>query len=548
METGPSLILRYARKIYGFAYSKTKNCHDAEDLSQDILVQLFDRRADFSGIENVDAYIWRICFYTWSNYLRKNKPAWNALDGADALELLPSDDDAEGDLLRGELYERLRREVMYLSGARREVTVMFYFENKSGREIAEALGIPASTVRWHLRESKIKLKERMEMTEQNGIYTPVKLSVGHSGWVSEYGMSGLVSDVITQNICWLCKDRPLTAEEIARTLGIASVYLEDKLEKLLYMDYLRTAGNGRYQTTFFIPEPEYITRVAELKYEYAQRLAEPLFNMLKDSLLKSREKLTFDGEFSDDLFLSALLMPELSRVSAYLSGIVCREKNLSCVTPKRRDGSAHWVNASRLPGRGESCGPDASDGGFADFFRNRCGPVKTRDCGSVMSMQYDLAEFGGWRDFETDDLKRMERVHDLSLSGEAASAYDKDAIASLAAKGYVRVEDGRPVILVPYLRKIDLKPEAVEKGLEKWRRTLDEHIDVRSAVDMLSLGVERMERFIPKYLDKNERDCHLSGAAWAGDVAIMYMFFKKGLLKTPDKNEMKRVCTYIWEK
>ncbi len=59
-----SIVLEYVNKIYGFAYSKTKNTHNAEDLSQEILIQLLDKRTSFDRIENMDAYIYRICCYT----------------------------------------------------------------------------------------------------------------------------------------------------------------------------------------------------------------------------------------------------------------------------------------------------------------------------------------------------------------------------------------------------------------------------------------------------------------------------------------------------
>lgn len=300
MGISESIIYEYAKKIFGFAYSKIKNYHDAEDLSQDIILQLCDKRIDFTAIENVDAYIFRICSYTWSNYYRKNKPMWNTHDNVSELDFLQDDENIEESYIQNELYEKLRREVMFLSKTRRDITVMFYYENKSGEEISKALGIPSSTVRWHIRETKNILKERVEMTKQTDIYNPVKLIVGHSGSVINYDMYGLASDIIMQNICWICRERALATEEIARTIGVAAVYLEDKIEKLLYMDYIKTAGRNRYQTNFFICDLDYAIRAAEFKYENAQKVAVPIFNMLKDRILKANKLLTFDGEFNED--------------------------------------------------------------------------------------------------------------------------------------------------------------------------------------------------------------------------------------------------------
>jgi len=40
MDLAQSLIKKYAKKIYNFAYSKTRDTYNAEDLSQEIIVQL----------------------------------------------------------------------------------------------------------------------------------------------------------------------------------------------------------------------------------------------------------------------------------------------------------------------------------------------------------------------------------------------------------------------------------------------------------------------------------------------------------------------------
>ena len=133
-------VFKYAKKIFGFAYSKTHNSYDAEDLSQEILYQILNKQTDFSDIENMDAYVYRICCYTWSNYFRKNKPAWNMLNFSQQLiSSVPSDENIEKELIDSELFDKLRQEIMYLSRTRRDITIMYYYENKSGDEIAKIL-------------------------------------------------------------------------------------------------------------------------------------------------------------------------------------------------------------------------------------------------------------------------------------------------------------------------------------------------------------------------------------------------------------------------
>ena len=161
----------------------------------------------------------------------------------EALETAVADAQPEQDVLRREELRQLRQEILYLSALRRKIMISFYYDEKKGDEIARELSIPASTVRWHLKQAKETIKERMNMAE-NTLYQPVHLWIGHNGNVKSPVYDDLRHDNLTQNICWVCREKALTVEEIARTLGVAAVYLEYKLEKLLEMEYkkLRTRG------------------------------------------------------------------------------------------------------------------------------------------------------------------------------------------------------------------------------------------------------------------------------------------------------------------
>lgn len=45
----------------------------------------------------------------------------------------------------------------------------------------------------------------------------------------------------------------------------------------------------------------------------------------------------------------------------------------------------------------------------------------------------------------------MIRVNEIVESNEVPNDFDKEAIAIMCDKGYVKVENGKPVILVPVL-------------------------------------------------------------------------------------------------
>ena len=87
-------------------------------------------------------------------------------------------DDAEDELMK------LRLEIAYLTENRRQVVYLFYYENKSVRDIARALAMPEGTVKWHLNKARKDLKEAFQMERKIGKLgmNPVKAAgFGHNG-------------------------------------------------------------------------------------------------------------------------------------------------------------------------------------------------------------------------------------------------------------------------------------------------------------------------------------------------------------------------------
>ncbi|MBO5257495.1 MAG: RNA polymerase sigma factor, partial [Clostridia bacterium] len=273
-----AMIRRYAEKIYGFAYSKTGNSADAADLSQEILLNLCT--ADFTDVENPDAFIYTVSRYTWAKFLRKIKSAWDAVTVSGELEDYVDFTDHETPeerVIAQETYDRLRREVMYLSGIRREILILHYYDRLNATEIGERLKMPPSTVRWHLSGIRGDLKERLTMTDE--IYRPKKLNVGHYGYWKSSVYAALESDILMQNIVYICRRKPLSVEDISRTLGVAAVYLEDKIADLCSMEYM-IETNGKYRTNFFIRDVTFDLAHLRYRMEHTPFVAEEFDRVL----------------------------------------------------------------------------------------------------------------------------------------------------------------------------------------------------------------------------------------------------------------------------
>ena len=547
MDISKDIIEKYAKKIYGFAFSKTREYNDAQDLSQEILIALFDKTTKLSQIENMDAYIYRICCYTWMNFYRKDIQKRKNLENASMLEFVADETDIEEEYIKKELHEKLRQEIMYLSKMKREVTIMFYYENKTSKEISEILNISDSSVRWYLGESKKALKERIEMTEQTGIYKPIRLCVGHNGWTTDFSMCGLTTDVLMQNICYVCYHQPCTVEEIARTLGVAAVYLEDKINKLLYMDYLKIVGKNKYQTTFFITEEKFNYEAKKFMYNNLESLALPIYNYTKDFMEALKNSGTLVGDFNDNFLVWALLTRTILNAHGYIIELVSNKMGLNSAYPKRKDGSEHYVSASmeNLFRAFEN----EKDEGLKNYELKCFGNgVKICNTDKVGSLQFDISFFGqGWRNFEEKELKQLYRICQIIENNEKPNDYDKDAIANLVQKGYIKVENEKPIILIPYIKPKDNSPLEKYYDAPNFKSKLAEYLNVDEIVDVYCKQVEQIRNLVPKFLDINETNQAIKDSL-SSHYGILWYLYQNNYLTKPTDDEVKRLCTLIHEK
>ena len=147
------------------------------DLSQSILTALCETDWEKKAIADMDGYIYRICLNTYYTRLRKAARYWECVD----YDALPEQADGSKTPEEALLHRKCkpskaapRGDAAVQTPPRSDCAVLLR-ARKLSREIAERLGVPESTLRWHLGEAKHRLKERMDMTDK--FYEPVRLQV-----------------------------------------------------------------------------------------------------------------------------------------------------------------------------------------------------------------------------------------------------------------------------------------------------------------------------------------------------------------------------------
>jgi RNA polymerase sigma factor (sigma-70 family) len=515
-----------ARRIYAFAYGKTNDAREAEDLSQEILLALLS--SGIGAAENRTAYLYGVCRHVWARYLARNKPHWEATRYESALDFLSDGKDVSEKIEKNAEYERLRREIARLGKTRREALVMRYFEGKSDAEIAKALCISPATVRWHLHKARDDLKGRLQMETRNGMRAPIRMEIGHSGNAVDPTLCGLKDDLLTQNIAWACYGPPKRAEEVARELDVPAVYVENKLDTLAGMEYVKKAGD-RYQTRFFIHTPEYILARARFNYVNSGPFADTFFDATRE-LLPEVRKVGFIGSDLPDEELIWHVLPEfIMRAYHKINDRYHDELHLHHAKPMRPDGTRHWVWARLEPL------PRTGDAEFDEYLLNgSVFNIKSNEIEGAESMQYDFQPLNAHRTFGASGTLAVRRAADI-MRGKIPDEKDREAIATLARDGYVI--DTK--LKIPYMTKTE-------------RRTYNETLD--SAIPRLDMDAilapfigyaREMDKLIPSFLDSNERAHRLTSYDAFGTP--VYLLVKAGKLALPEPNIARRLSTVVWE-
>ncbi|MEZ4379778.1 MAG: RNA polymerase sigma factor [Nannocystaceae bacterium] len=163
-RAGGVLVDRHFAAISRFFRNKVTSEHDAADLVSQTFLACTEGKDSFRGETSVRRYLFAIALNLLRGYIRKkHKRSAEAIDFG---IVCVSDLDPSS---MSSIVAR-RRESQLLVRALREIPVDFQvvlelsiFEDLSGRQISELLGIPEGTVRGRLRLGKERLRARLAL-------------------------------------------------------------------------------------------------------------------------------------------------------------------------------------------------------------------------------------------------------------------------------------------------------------------------------------------------------------------------------------------------
>ena len=146
-----TLVAEHKGTIYTVCYMFAKNSGEADDLFQEVLINLWKGYSSFEGRSEVATWIWRVSFNTCISAERKIKSRY--LAELSIRQNLYEDNDADSKQIR-KLYARIRR----LKPFDRAI-VLLWLENLSYDEIASIVGISVKNVSVRLVRIREELKK-----------------------------------------------------------------------------------------------------------------------------------------------------------------------------------------------------------------------------------------------------------------------------------------------------------------------------------------------------------------------------------------------------
>ena len=144
-----------------YAYALTGDAHRAQDLVQNVLLQVYRHWARIGSIEQPDAYVRRMLT---NNYLDWRRRRGNSEVPTD---VLPDDDTAPDPAIGVVDRDELQRALRELSPHQRTVLVLRHVEGLDDDAIAAVIGCSVGTVRSHAARGRARVRAYLNHTPAN---------------------------------------------------------------------------------------------------------------------------------------------------------------------------------------------------------------------------------------------------------------------------------------------------------------------------------------------------------------------------------------------
>jgi RNA polymerase sigma-70 factor (family 1) len=151
------LFREYKNKLYSFIFHLSGSATIAEDVLQDVFLKIWRDRDQLTGIDNFNAYLYRMAQNTAINVLRRQSR--EALLLNEVQRLAPEGVQGDELLAAKEVQTALQQTINNLPPQQRKVYQLGQEQGLTYEQIAGSLGISTSTVRNHMVQALKAIRE-----------------------------------------------------------------------------------------------------------------------------------------------------------------------------------------------------------------------------------------------------------------------------------------------------------------------------------------------------------------------------------------------------
>ena len=539
------LTEHYMEPLFYFCLKKTGSHFEADDLTQDIVLQIITALNKGTVPTSFSAWVWQIARNRYSVWAKEKHQRNQSVTDLDGSEEASGDEDLLEKTARVRQMALLRRELAFIKGEYRNIVVAYYVENRSIRDIAASLSLSVSAVQQRLHRARIILKEGMNMAREFGklSYDPEDISLINNGLLGANGEPwNYLSRSLCKNILLAAYRTPSTAEELAMEVGVALPYMEEELQGLVDATLMKKNGN-RYETNFFILSADARGKINVRLREITPELTRAVIAATEYEIRWKNENCPqwHEGYQPLEDMKWALLMGQTDAIQSETLHAFHRTRG---ELPKANLGK--WGHTLR-PNEGEwdLLGMEKYHGEEPAF-------VGLHGC-VTSGAEQNLTEIG-FQQYKFQYKRIMDKIPAtlpysyaqalVAIAKGETDNVEESVIAYLEKHGYIRREGGTylPTFLVMFKSKSKEMPLEARRELKDLRRVA---LDV--AMKQYLFCRELIHKEVPSFLKEDEYQidhacanvCDLRGA-------VLEEALRQGYISYAENDERKMLGTFLW--
>ena len=534
----------YMEKLFYFCLKKTGSYIEAEDLTQDVALQIITALNKGTIPTSFSAWVWQIARNRYSVWANKKHNRNESVTGSDIgdYEIEDNNENVLDEMIHTEQMALLRRELAFIKSDYRNIVVAYYIENKSVRDIAASLSISISAVQQRLHRARIILKEGIDMAREFGkrSYNPENIAFWVNGLHGANGEPGIyVSRSLSKNIMLAAYRTPATAEELAMEVGVALPYMEEELSTLVDATLMKKNGN-KYETNIFIVSAEAQEKICAHVCGIAPELTKAIIDTMEYNIEWSNKNAPnwHEGYQSYEDMKWALLMIEADNVSFdTLKPFNKNSKDVPNIGPwghTLRPNGGEWD----LLGMEIHHGDEPKHVGLSGCVS--C--PNEKDLPEIMFRQFRF-KYCGIENRTPPVLTYADGQAMVAVAEGKGADVDTSILNRLESYGYIKkTDDGFiPAIMVMRKNKSSKMPKEIREQFEALRRKATE-----IATRHYLFCREQIYKEIPEFLKEDEFQIdHACANIFTMRGAVLEEAIKQGYLTFDKDNDKQMLGAYL---